>query len=146
VKAGYPCAAATSDPAKAGPARILQLTIVKVRGFAGGIWSGSKGMTIRADLMQGAKVVASKAFARDTGGGMLGKFKGTCDLFERIADTLGRDVAKWLPGAIKMAPDLVPAPAEPQKADSPAPASAEAPKTEGQAPAIPEKPAGETKQ
>ncbi len=77
---------------------------------------------------------------------MLGKFKGTCDLFERIADTLGRDVAKWLPGAIKMAPDLAFAPAEPQKAESQAPAPAEPPKAESPAPASAEKPAGETKQ
>ena len=140
VSESHPGAAQISDPAKAGPDRFLKVTILSVMGHGGGSWSGNKAMTIRVDVAQNAKVFASKTLSRQSGGGVLGGVSGTCAIMERIALALGKDVAKWLPDAFKMAPGPLPT-----TAPDPAPASAQPPKEEGQAPAVPEKPT-ETKQ
>jgi hypothetical protein len=120
VSEKYPGTGQLVDPLKAGPDRVLKLTIVGVLGVGGGAWSGSKAITVRAELEQNSKVYASKLLTRQSGGGAFGGFKGTCSIMERIARALGGDVAAWVPGALSAVPT------------SAAPA--------------PEKPAGETKQ
>jgi hypothetical protein len=57
-------------------------------------------MTVRADLMQSGKVLATTTKERSSGGGAFGGYKGTCQIFGRVAKTLGSDVAAWLPGAM----------------------------------------------
>ena len=88
------------DPAKAGPDKVLQLTILSVQGIGGGGWTGSKSIMLRAELAQNGKVIGRKTFHRHSGGGMLGGVSGTCPIFERVAVALGRDIVKWLPAAL----------------------------------------------
>jgi len=81
--------------------KVLKLTITSVIGAGGGAWSGPKTMTVRADLLESGKVVASTVKSRSSGGGAFGGMKGTCQIFERVMTTLGSDVAAWLPSALK---------------------------------------------
>jgi hypothetical protein len=85
------------DVAKPGPDKVLKLTILSVHGVGGGSWSGSKAITIRADVSQNMQVIASKVFRRGSRGGVFGGMSGTCSIMERITVALGRDVAKWVP-------------------------------------------------
>jgi len=81
--------------------KVLRLTITSVVGAGGGAWSGPKTMTVRADLLESGKVIASTVKSRSSGGGAFGGMKGTCQIFERVMKTLGADVAAWLPSALK---------------------------------------------
>lgn len=94
--------------AQAGNGRFLQLTVLSVHGFGGGAWSGAKSMTIRADLKQGASLVRSTVLSRSSSGGAFAAFKGTCEILDRVATALGKDVAKWvaLPDGPPSGPDI----------------------------------------
>lgn len=107
VSEKIPGAVPLADPRKAGSDRLLKLTIVNVTGVGGGAWSGSKSITVRADLEQNSKVHATKMLTRQSGGGAFGGMKGTCSIMERIAAALGNDVAAWVPAGLA----LLPAPA-----------------------------------
>lgn len=85
-----------SSQAQAGESRYLQLTVLSVHGFGGGAWSGPKSMTIRADLKQGESTVRSTVLSRSSTGGAFAAFKGTCEILDRAAIALGKDVAKWV--------------------------------------------------
>jgi hypothetical protein len=81
---------------QAGVEKIIQLTIISVHGFGGGAWSGSKSMSIRADIKKEGVTVGSNVFTRSSRGGAFGGFSGTCAILERVAVALGKDVAAWL--------------------------------------------------
>jgi hypothetical protein len=131
VSAIVPNAVPLSDPRKAGQDRVLKLTIVSVMGVGGGGWSGSKAISVRADLEQNSKVHASKLLTRQSSGGAFGGMKGTCSIMERIAVALGRDVAAWVPGALATLPAAAPAPAAAAVQSAPAAAPVSAPAAAG---------------
>lgn len=85
-----------TDVAKAGPDKLLQLTILSVQGVGGGNWSGYKAITIRAQVSQNSQVIGTTVLRRKSSGGMLGGVSGTCAIMERVAIALGQDVAGWL--------------------------------------------------
>ena len=85
---------------KAGSGKTLRVTITNVFGVGGGAYSGSKSMSVQADLMQGGKVIATTTKNRSSGGGAFAGMKGTCAIFGRVAKALGADVAAWLPSAM----------------------------------------------
>jgi len=89
------------EKAEGAQGKVLKLTIISVVGAGGGAWSGPKSMTVRADLVESGKVVATTTKSRTSGGGAFGGMKGTCQIFERVMTTLGSDVAAWLPSALK---------------------------------------------
>ncbi len=77
--------------------RGLKLTIVSTTGVGGGSFSGPKSITLRGDLVDSQGVVATRTFVRRSGvTGPLFTWRTTCDLFERAAVTLGKDVARWV--------------------------------------------------
>jgi hypothetical protein len=97
----YPGTARVAKPDPLGEDRTLvKVTLMNVVGHGGGGWSGPKAITIRADLLRGPKVIATRTMNRQSGGGAFGGVMGTCAIFERIAVALGRDVAAWLPAAL----------------------------------------------
>lgn len=96
VSERFPGASPVKDGTKAGSNKFLKLTILSVYGVGGGAWSGPKSMTIRADLLKNGRVVQSKVLQRTSGGGVFGGLRGTCPIMERIAVTLGKDVALWV--------------------------------------------------
>jgi len=50
--------------------------------------------------MENGKSLAVNVLHRNSRGGVLGGVSGTCPIFERIAEALGKDVAPWLPIAL----------------------------------------------
>ena len=95
VSEAVPGAAPLRPPAQPGELKYLKLTIVEVHGWGGGSWSGAKNVRLRADLLQGGREIATRLFFRGSRGGAWGGMIGTCGIMDRIAETLGRDVAGW---------------------------------------------------
>lgn len=96
VSEKFPASLQIKDPAAAGSGKVLHLTILSAHGAGGGSWSGPKSITMRADLVQDGKVLQTTVKRRSSSGGVLGGFKGTCDILERDAQALGKDIAHWL--------------------------------------------------
>jgi len=136
VSQRYPGTAQLQNPGQAGDGFVLKVTITGVFGAGGGAWSGHKAISIRADLLQNSKIVATKDLKRQSGGGAFAGFKGTCSIMDRIAVALGKDVAAWMPSAlidVKYAPAQAAQPAsrpasqvapEPAKEGATSPAAA----------------------
>lgn len=94
-KNGFATQSATNQE-QAGNNKFVQLTVLSVHGFGGGGWSGSKSMTIRADIKQGPSTLKSTVLSRSSTGGAFSAFKGTCEILGRVTAALGKDVAKWV--------------------------------------------------
>jgi|GEM_PF-1179396 len=88
----FPGSTSTQNPTPASAEKTLVFTILDVYAPDGGAWSGSKSMTIRAEVIQQGKTVDSVVKQRSAGGGLY----GNCGLLERAAKALGKDVALWL--------------------------------------------------
>ncbi|HET6827747.1 MAG TPA: hypothetical protein VFH35_03635 [Ramlibacter sp.] len=80
--------------------KVLRLTVLSARGVGGGSWSGPKFLTVRADLVEGGKVLGGFTAHRGSRGGMWGGMTGTCPIFERIAVALGKDIGSWAATAV----------------------------------------------
>ena len=81
---------------QAGADMIVQLTIISGHGFGGGGWSGSKSMSVRADVKKGGATIRSTVLTRSSRGGVFGGLIGTCAILDRVAGALGKDIALWL--------------------------------------------------
>jgi hypothetical protein len=95
VSEHFPGTLPIKDPAKAGPDKVLTLTILTATGAGGGAWSGAKRITLRADLMQNGQLIRSLVKQRHSRGGVF-SLSGTCAILERDAQALGMDVVLWL--------------------------------------------------
>jgi len=138
VSEKFPGAGEIRSPGQAEPESfILNVTILSVLGAGGGGWSGSKSISIRAEVSQNAKVVATTVLNRQSGGGVFGGVSGTCAIMDRIAVALGRDVAAWLLGQMMAVRHARAASVQP---------AAQAPKEESASPAASGEPASEPKQ
>jgi hypothetical protein len=93
VRAAAVAPAGSPDP-------MLSLTLLSVHGVGGGGWSGPKSISVRAELVENGKSLAVNVLHRNSRGGVMGGVSGTCAIFERIAEALGKDVANWLPIAL----------------------------------------------
>lgn len=121
----WPGTETVAPKAPVGGAKVLRVTLLSVMGTGGGAWSGAKSISVRADLQQNGKTLQTTVLNRQSGGGFWGGTMGTCAIMERIAVTLGNDVAGWMSGAVARAGvDALPAAVE---------AAPEAPATPGQA-------------
>jgi hypothetical protein len=89
------------DRAGGGDVPVLKLTIVSVIGASGGAWSGPKTMSVRAELVESGKVVATTVKTRSSSGGAFAGYKSTCAIFGRVMKTLGSDIAGWARGETK---------------------------------------------
>jgi len=81
-------------------AKVLRLTIVNVSGLGGGAYSGTKQMSVRADIVADKKVLATTMRERQSMGGAAGLFGGgTCAAFNKMADVLASDITAWMASA-----------------------------------------------
>jgi hypothetical protein len=63
----------------------------------GNAWMGHhKSVTVRGALLRDGTQVASFVGRRDSRGGVMGAYKGSCSVLERTVDKVGEDVAGWL--------------------------------------------------
>ena len=91
-----PDAQQVQDPAKMATGKVLRLTIISVQGIGGGGWTGSKGITVRADLIQDGRLVQSTQRKERSRGGLLGPVLGTCAILQSVGEALGQHFATWL--------------------------------------------------
>lgn len=92
-----------SDLKEAGDGRALLVTIVAAYGEGATMYSGHKSITVRADLIQGGKVIDSRIVRQSAkmgsfwaGGGALA---GSCDVFARASRLVANRVGSWARGA-----------------------------------------------
>ncbi|MDQ8021193.1 MAG: hypothetical protein REI94_05095 [Moraxellaceae bacterium] len=121
IRASHPDSDELADSADISSAdgKVLRISITSVSGLGGGGWSGTKSVTIRADLFERGKLIGMRSFARSTRS-MMGAVSGTCPMLETCLDTLSKDLVAWL------SRPLGPAPAAPA-ADEPAGTAQSAP-------------------
>jgi hypothetical protein len=78
-------------------AKVLRLTIINVFGLGGGAYSGTKQMSVRAEIVVNKKVLATTILERQSMGGAAGLFGGgTCSAFNKISSVLANDIAAWM--------------------------------------------------
>jgi hypothetical protein len=96
-----------SKPKQAGIHKVVQITILSTVGARGGRLTGPKSATIRVDVSKGGTIIGSTVLTRWTS--PVGPGRKTCTLFDKIAKSLGKDVAVWLSkeeGALDAQPAL----------------------------------------
>lgn len=101
-----------------GPARIardserereLRLTMLDVTGVGPGPWT-RKAITLRADLVERERVIASAVFERETGGSMMGPaLRSACTTLGKVAVLLGKEIGQWANSAMAGLPSEPPA-------------------------------------
>lgn len=92
-------------------AKVLNLTILKAHGHGGGGWSGPKSVTLKAEVFQNGQVTQFLVKQVSSRGGMWGSMSGTCPIFDRVAQAMGKHVVRWLikPSSVPSdSPDLLP--------------------------------------
>ncbi len=92
---------------------VIEFSILKAQGDAGGTASGSKSMTIRTVLLRNGEIVAQHENTESGGGaGMFGPMKGTCTILAAVARNLAADAAKWYSTRTPVDVNAKPAPVE----------------------------------
>ena len=74
----------------------LEMQITDVRVNPGGIFSGTKAISVEGTLRRGSKALASFAARRNSMGGATGLFGGNCGILDHAARTVAEDIALWL--------------------------------------------------
>ena len=75
---------------------ILVLNIQNVYSSGNAFIGHRKSVTVEAKLMVNGKEVNRQSFTRNSSGGFMGGFKGSCSVLAHTVNTLGSDVSKWL--------------------------------------------------
>lgn len=85
-------------PEKNATGRMLIMQIVGIDAAGGGAYTGKKGMSIEGTLWEKGKQVGNFQATRYSGGrrSSFNPYPGTCKMLRYDAQTLGKDVAKWL--------------------------------------------------
>lgn len=85
------------DKAEPGSgANVLQLEIASATSGGNAFMGHYKSVTVSGKLFQNGKQSGSFVATRKSGGGAFGGFKGSCAVLGRCAETIGKDIAKWL--------------------------------------------------
>lgn len=112
-----------TDAAPDADVSLVRLRITHVLGVGGGAWSGPKGITVSAEFVENGKVSRQTKVHRWSSGGMFAGFKGTCDILDRSAVAIGRDLSKWVRDASYKVADEPPPKAEGEAPPATAPAA-----------------------
>jgi hypothetical protein len=79
----------------AAKGKSLDMKITGLLATAGGGFSGPKSVTVSGTLRQGGKVTGTFTAQRYSGGGAFGG-GGTCNILDRCAKAIGKDIGAWL--------------------------------------------------
>jgi hypothetical protein len=74
----------------------LEMQITNVRVNPGGVFSGTKAISVEGTLRRGSKALGSFAISRSSLGGATGLFRGNCGILDRAARAVAQDIALWL--------------------------------------------------
>jgi hypothetical protein len=84
------------DPAKGDQVLVLKILSAISAGHAWAFGGHRKSVSVKAELYKDGKLLDSYTTTRNSMGGALAGFKGSCDVLERTVNTLGSDIAKWV--------------------------------------------------
>jgi hypothetical protein len=73
----------------------LEVQIVNLISAGNAYFGHRKNMSVRAKIVKDGQTVGENTFTRDSMGGAFGGFKGSCSVLDRVATTLGKDIAAW---------------------------------------------------
>lgn len=76
--------------------RSVDLQIGKVSSWGNAFIGHKKSVELIIGLQVDGEISNLTTKTRESGGGMWGGFKSSCDVFNRVAKALGKDVAQWL--------------------------------------------------
>lgn len=76
--------------------KVVKVSITGMYSAGNAFIGHRKSASVKAELYQDGKLVDTTDYTRNSGGGFLGGFKGSCAVLEHTVNTLGNDVAKWL--------------------------------------------------
>ncbi len=82
------------DTSESGNVLKLEITHAVSKGHPG--LGHRKGTSIRGELFEHGKLLASFSGARTSGGGFLGKYRSSCSVLGRTVEALGKDIVTWL--------------------------------------------------
>jgi len=75
---------------------VVKVTIDNVYSSGNAFIGHRKSATVTAQLFVDGKMVSETQKTRNSAGGFLGGFKGSCSVLAHTVNTLGNDIAKWL--------------------------------------------------
>ncbi len=75
---------------------IVVLNIQSVYSAGNAFIGHRKSVTVQAKLLVEGEEIATNSFTRNSSGGFMGGFKGSCSVLAHTVNTLGNDVGKWL--------------------------------------------------
>lgn len=81
-------------PTKEGD--MLKLEILNAMSSGNAFIGHHKSVAVSATLYRNGTVVDTFTSSRDSSGGFMGGFKGSCSVLNRCVNTLGNDIAKWM--------------------------------------------------
>lgn len=76
--------------------KVVKVSITGMYSAGNAFIGHRKSASVKAELYQDGKLIDSADYTRNSSGGFLGGFKGSCSVLEHTVNTLGNDVAKWL--------------------------------------------------
>lgn len=76
--------------------KVIKVSITDMYSGGNAFIGHRKSASVRAELFQDGKLIDKAEYTRNSMGGFLGGFKGSCSVLEHTVNTLGNDVAKWL--------------------------------------------------
>ena len=76
--------------------KVINISIDNIYSGGNAFLGHRKQATVSAHLTDNGEVIARTNKSRNSGGGFLGGFKGSCSVLNHTVNTLGNDIAKWL--------------------------------------------------
>ncbi|WP_047236184.1 hypothetical protein [Chromobacterium subtsugae] len=98
-EAGISAEAAPEDQLKQS-GYYLKLRLENVVSMGNAFIGHHKSVSMIAKLYKNGKLVDTFTGSRDSMGGIMGGFKGSCSVLERCTQTLGKDLAAWVKGKL----------------------------------------------
>jgi len=90
----------TIDDAPSSSDMVVKTTITNAVSRGNAFLGHRKYISIKSELYKNGKLLSTMHAARQSGGGFMGGFKGSCAVLGRSAKALGKDVANWLKNPI----------------------------------------------
>ncbi len=96
VKSGWDVSHTDAPTAEANTDYRLELEITQALSLGNAFSGHRKSVSVHASLFEGDKLIDSIDKTRDSGGGFMGGFKGSCAVLERCVNALSQDLSRWL--------------------------------------------------
>lgn len=100
-RVGY--STSTNIPAPAKNGYYLKLQIRNAVSAGNAFIGHRKFVATRATLFKNGEEMSAHTFSRDSMGGAFAGFKGSCDVLNRCAETIAKDISHWLRNQIAKA-------------------------------------------